>query len=99
MFNIGAFNPVPSGPIGNCGVGILLGPGTSTIAAGLAKNFHLTERLRLRFEATFTDLLNHSNFAPPSTNVTSSSFGVVQSVQNTENSGNRTGQVSLRIDF
>jgi hypothetical protein len=99
MFNIGAFNPVPSGPIGNCGVGILLGPGTSTIAAGLAKNFHLTERLRLRFEATFTDLLNHSNFAPPSTNVTSSSFGVVQSVQNAENSGNRTGQVSLRIDF
>jgi len=98
-FNIDAFTPVPSGPVGNCGVGILLGPGTSTIAAGLAKNFHITERLRLRFEATFTNLLNHSNFAPPSTNVTSSSFGVVQSVQNAENSGNRTGQLSLRVDF
>ena len=99
MFNLAAFNPIPSGPVGNCGVGILLGPGTSTIAAGLSKNFQVTERLRLRFEGTFTNLLNHPNFAPPPTNVTSSSFGIVQSVQTAENSGNRTGQLSLRLDF
>jgi hypothetical protein len=100
MFNIHAFNPVPSGPVGNCGVGILLGPGTSTIAAGLAKSLSLTERLRLRFEATFTNILNHPNFAPPSTNVTAPAlFGVLQSVQTAENSGNRTGQLSLRLDF
>jgi hypothetical protein len=59
MFNINAFNAVPSGAIGNCGVGILECPGTTTIAAGLAKNFHITERVRLRFEGTFTNLLNH----------------------------------------
>jgi Carboxypeptidase regulatory-like domain len=99
MFNVGAFNPIPSGPVGNCGVGILLGPGTSTIAAGLAKNFSLSERFRLRFEATFTNLMNHPNFAPPPANVTASSFGVVQNVQSAENSGNRTGQISLRLDF
>jgi Carboxypeptidase regulatory-like domain len=99
MFTISAFNPVPLGPVGNCGVGILEGPGTTTIAAGLSKNFHITERLRLRFEGTFTNLLNHSNFAPPPTNVTASSFGQVQSVQTAENSGNRTGQLSLRLDF
>jgi carboxypeptidase family protein len=99
MFNINAFRPVPAGPVGNCGVGILEGPGTSTIAAGLSKNFHVTERLRLRFEGTFTNLLNHPNFAPPPTNVTASSFGIVQSVQTAENSGNRTGQLSLRLDF
>jgi Carboxypeptidase regulatory-like domain len=99
MFNINAFRPVPAGPVGNCGVGILEGPGTSTIAAGLSKNFHITERLRLRFEGTFTNLLNHPNFAPPPTNVTASSFGIVQSVQTAENSGNRTGQLSLRLDF
>ena len=40
----------------------------------------------MRFEATFTNLLNHPNFAPPPTNVTSSSFGIVQSVQTAENS-------------
>jgi len=99
MFAISTFNPIPSGPIGNCGVGILEGPGTTTIAAGLSKNFHITERLRLRFEGTFTNLLNHPNFAPPPTNVTASSFGQVQSVQTAENSGNRTGQLSLRLDF
>ena len=99
MFNSSAFNPIPSGPVGNCGVGILEGPGTAAIAAGLSKTFHLTERMRLRFESTFTNLLNHPNFATPPTNVTSSSFGIVQSVQSAENSGNRTGQVSLRLDF
>jgi len=60
------------------------------------KNFHLTERMRLRFEGTFTNLLNHPNFAPP-TNV--AAFGVPQSVQTAENSGNRTGQFGLRIEF
>ena len=99
MFNIGAFNPIPSGPVGNCAVGSLEGPGTTAIAAGLSKTFRFKERLRLRFEGTFTNLLNHPNFAPPPTNVTSSSFGIVQSVQTAENSGNRTGQLSLRLDF
>ena len=99
MFNVAAFSPIPAGPVGNCAVGSLEGPGTTTIAAGLSKTFHLNERLRLRFEGTFTNLLNHPNFAPPPTNVTSSSFGIVQSVQTAENSGNRVGQLSLRLDF
>jgi Carboxypeptidase regulatory-like domain len=99
MFHLAAFNPIPRGPVGNCGVGILEGPGVTTIAAGLSKNFHITERMRLRFEGTFTNLLNHPNFAPPPTNVTASSFGVVQNVQTAENSGNRVGQLSLRLDF
>jgi hypothetical protein len=33
----------------------------------LSKTVHLTERMRLRFEGTFTNLLNHPNFAPPPT--------------------------------
>lgn len=99
MFNIGAFNPIPSGAVGNCGVGILEGPGTTTAALGLAKRVRLTERIGMRFEATFTNLLNHPNFASPPTNVTSSSFGIVQNVQTAESSGNRTGQLSLRIEF
>ena len=99
MFNIAAFNPIPEGPAGNRGVGIPEGPGTATIAAGLSKTFHFTERMRMRLESTFTNLFNHPNFAPPPTNLTSSSFGIVQSVQSAENGGNRTDQVSLRLDF
>jgi hypothetical protein len=56
--------------------------------------------LRLRFEATFTNVLNHTNFAPPATNISNpSTFGVLQSAQTAENGGNRTGQVALRLDF
>jgi len=52
-----------------------------------------------RLKATFTNLLNHPNFAPPPTNVTAPSFGFIQNVQTAENSGNRTGQLSLRLEF
>jgi len=60
----------------------------------------LREGLRLRFEATFTNVLIYTNFAPPATNVSNpSTFGVLQSAQTAEAGGNRTGQVALRLDF
>ncbi len=102
-FNLAAFVPTPQGAgrIGNAGVGVCEGPGTVTIAGGLSKNIPLREKLRLRFEATFTNILNHPNFAPPASMDVSapSSFGVTQTVQTSENGGNRTGQLSLRLDF
>ena len=101
-FDINAFVPTPvgAGRIGNAGVGILEGPGTVAVAGGLGKNFMVVERLRLRFEATFTNLLNHPNFAPPATDISSpSTFGQTSSVQTAENGGNRTGQLALRLDF
>jgi len=100
-FNLNAFNPIPGpGRIGNCGVGILEGPGTVTIAGGLSKTFSIRERFHLRLEATFTNLLNHPNFAPPAVDVSApATFGKITSVQTAENSGNRTGQLALRLDF
>jgi len=100
-FNIAAFNPVPGpGRIGNCGVGTLQGPGTMAIAGGLSKSFQVREHVRLRFEATFTNLPNHPNFAPPAVDVSApATFGKITSVQSAENSGNRTGQLALRLDF
>jgi hypothetical protein len=101
-FNLNAFTPTPAGAarVGNAGVGILEGPGTMAVNAGLSKTMTLSEGLRLRFEATFTNVLNHTNFAPPATNVSNpSTFGVLQSAQTAENGGNRTGQVALRLDF
>jgi hypothetical protein len=89
-----------AGRPGNAGVGIYEGPGTVTVAGGLAKSFLLTEKVRMRFEATFSDILNHPKFAAPPTDVSSTStFGVTQTVQTAENRGNRVGQLSLRIDF
>jgi hypothetical protein len=101
-FNLAAFAPTPAGAarIGNAGVGILEGPGTIAVNGGLAKAISLREGVRLRFEATFTNALNHTNFAPPAVNVSSpSTFGILQSAQTAENGGNRTGQLALRLDF
>jgi hypothetical protein len=101
-FNLSAFAPTPVGAarIGNAGVGILEGPGTVAVSAGLAKAMAIHENLRLRFEATFTNMLNHTNYAPPATNVSNpATFGILQSQQSAENAGNRTGQLALRLDF
>jgi Carboxypeptidase regulatory-like domain len=101
-FNIDAFSPTPEGAgrFGNAGVGILQGPGTAAVSLGLAKSFHLTEAARLRFESTFTNVLNRTNFLPPATQIdNTSTFGVLSAPQTAENGGNRTGQVALRLDF
>jgi hypothetical protein len=45
-------------------------------------------------------VLNHTNYAPPATNISNSAtFGILQSQQSAENAGNRTGQVALRFEF
>lgn len=101
-WDINAFVPTPAGAgrVGNAGVGILEGPGTVAIAGGLSKNFAIAERARLRFEATFTNLPNHPNFAAPPTDISDpTTFGKVVTTQSAENSGNRVGQLSARIDF
>jgi Carboxypeptidase regulatory-like domain len=102
FFNINAFAPTPAdaGRFGNCGVGILEGPNLINVNLGLAKNFSIRERYRLRFEATFTNAFNRLNFAPPQTNISNpATFGVLQSVLPQGAGGNRTGQLALRLDF
>ena len=102
FFNLAAFAPTPAGAgrFGNAGVGILQGPGTEAVSLGLAKNFQATEKIKVRFESTFTNVLNHTNFAPPATQIdVPSTFGVLSAPQTAENAGNRTGQVALRLMF
>jgi hypothetical protein len=101
-FNPGAFAPTPAGAgrFGSAGVGILQGPGTQAVSMGLAKVFPVTERVHVRFESTFTNVLNHTNFAPPATQIdNTATFGVLSAPQTAENAGNRTGQLALRVDF
>jgi len=97
-FNLGAFGPTPAGAgrFGNAGVGILEGPGTATASLGLAKVFNVTERVRVRFESTFTNVLNHVNLDETklNLNLSNSSFGVI-----TAGLAPRVGQVSMRLEF
>jgi len=95
-----AFPPPNAGRFGNAGVGILQGPGTAAVSLGLAKVFPITQAVRLRFESTFTNVLNHTNFAPPATQVDNTqTFGQLTAATTAENAGNRTGQFALRLDF
>lgn len=102
FFNIGAFTSTPpgAGRFGSCGVGILEGPGMIDVDLGLAKTFQIKERLRLRFEASFTNVLNKVNYAAPATNISNpSTFGVLESALSQGSGGNRVGQAALRLDF
>lgn len=102
FFNINAFAlpPADAGRFGNCGVGNLQGPGMINVNMGLAKVFQIREKARVRFEATFTNVINHVNFAPPSLNLGNpSTFGILEAALPQGNGGNRTGQLALRLDF
>ena len=89
----------PIGRFGNSGVGIIEGPGTVNLSTGLAKSLVLTERVRLKAQVSFTNILNHTNLADPTLNIASGNFGVINSARGSDFGGNRTGQVSLRVDF
>jgi hypothetical protein len=101
FYNLNAFvaPPAGAGRFGNCGVGTLQGPNLIGANLGLAKNFSIRERYRLRFEATFTNAINRLNFAPPQTNINNPQFGALTSVLPQGAGGNRNGQLALRLDF
>jgi hypothetical protein len=94
------------GRFGNAGVGSMVGPGTINLSLGLAKDFRLTERFKLKFESSFTNLPNHPNFDDPRNNLTEcvgspcqGTFGQVQASRIGDAGGNRVGQLALRIEF
>jgi hypothetical protein len=102
MFNLAAFAETPEGTgrFGNCGVGTLQGPGMIDMNGGLARTISVHEHYNVRVEATFTNVLNHSNFAPPQTNISNAAtFGALTTVLPQGLGGNRTGQLAVRLDF
>ena len=89
-------SPARPVPEWDCTAGGFPGP----VALGLAKNLPITERLNLRFESTFTNVLNHTNFAAPATQIdNTATFGQLAAPTVAENAENRTGQVALRLEF
>ena len=93
---------VGSAPIGRFGtesVGDLVGPGTVSLSTGLSKSFTIVEGVRLRAEGTFTNVLNHTNLADPQLDVTQANFGQITQARGSDFGGNRTGQLSLKLEF
>ncbi len=93
---------IGSAPIGRFGtesVGDLVGPGTVSLSSGLSKTLAITERVRLRAEGTFTNVLNHTNLADPQLDISQANFGQITQSRGSDFGGNRTGQLSLRLEF
>ena len=95
----GAGGSLPIGRFGTSSVGDVNGPGTVNLSTGLAKSFAITERVRLRAEGTFTNVLNHTNLNDPVLDTTNPAFGTINQSRGSDFGGNRTGQVSLKLDF
>jgi Carboxypeptidase regulatory-like domain len=68
-FDPSAFRAPPNGRFGNSGRAILVGPSQHLLHMGLFKTFQATERISVRVQATFTNALNHTNFANPNANI------------------------------
>jgi hypothetical protein len=92
-------HPLPIGRFGNSQVGSVEGPGLVNLSAGLSKSFTITERLKLKTEGTFTNVLNHTNLGDPNMNLSTSSFGLITNSIGSDFGGARTGQVSARLEF
>jgi hypothetical protein len=78
-FDPSSFAPPPLGRFGTSGKGVIKGPGVNIWSVGFAKEFSFNERARLRWDLTANNFFNHPNWQNPSTNITDSSVGVINS--------------------
>jgi hypothetical protein len=62
---------------GNSGAGAILGPGLAQTDATLSKFFPITERVHVKFQADFFNVLNRTNFSGLNLNASNSNFGTV----------------------
>jgi hypothetical protein len=77
--NRDAFGLPTTGTLGSMHPGTVRGPGNWTIDAGLSRTFVVSEGHQVEFRAEATNVLNHVNFNNPTGNLSSSSFGRIQS--------------------
>jgi hypothetical protein len=75
IFNRAAFTLPPTGQQGDFGRNVLRGFGATQVDLAMQRQFHITERLGLRFRAEFFNIFNHPNFGNPNNDLTSPLFG------------------------
>jgi hypothetical protein len=88
-----AFNPAPQA-FGNAGIGIMRGPGVVNFDFNFAKNWQITERMRIQFRTEFFNIFNHANFGPPNIARDSSGFGQILTAGNA-----RITQFGIKLYF
>jgi len=75
IFNKAAFTVAPLGQQGSFGRNVLRGFGATQIDFALQRQFHLTEKMGLRFRSEFFNIFNHPSFGDPNNSLTSPLFG------------------------
>ena len=84
-FNVGAFQQLQPDPLGRFevfgdeGRNVVQGPGYVNWDASAFKNIRLTESKELQFRGELFNLLNHTNFRLPVSDIESPTFGQIQS--------------------
>jgi hypothetical protein len=84
----------PAKPFGTLARNAARGYGLFQLDLGLHKDFAVTERAKLQFRSELFNLTNQTNFGPPNSNISSSSYG---SITNTFPA--RQVQFALRLGF
>jgi len=94
-----AFGYPASNRLGSCGSHTLEGPGTINVDLGLFKNLQISEKVRLQFQGTATNVMNHPNWADPDNGLAgiSATAGMISSVQSYEGSGQRVIRLGLKL--
>ena len=92
--NPAAFAPAPATRRGNSGVGIVQGPNLQTWDFSMRKQFRISERFNLRFQADMFNAFNRANFRAPATVVTTAGFGTITTAGPARNI-----QFGLKLNF
>lgn len=71
--------PSASAPFGNVGRNSFRGPDFWQWDLGVDKFFQIRENLRLQFRSEFFNVLNHTNFGIPDSNISDAAFGTIRS--------------------
>jgi hypothetical protein len=71
--------PPSTNPFGDAGRNAFRAPGTWQLDTGFDKSFAIREKTRLQFRSEFFNILNKTNFSPPTATTTSSAFGTIRS--------------------
>jgi len=100
-FEVAAFAEPTLGSFGSSAKGVIKGPGSQVLNVGLAKQFDLGERFRLRWEMTATNFFNTPNYNNPGVNITAvATAGVITGAggeQDLDASGSRNFRMGLRL--
>ena len=92
--NPAAFAAAPDTRRGNSGVGIVPGPNLQLWDFSMRKQFSITEKVKLRFQADMFNAFNRANFKAPATVVTTGGFGTIRNTGPARNI-----QFGLKLDF